>query len=228
MGALVKALWSERYPHDDIICPQHSSELAQMGSSHVLIDFSHAGALSDVLSYGLRTKTPLLIAATGHSDFEKKEILNASRQVPLFYSGNLSIGIVIMRQLASYASKLLGDACDIEIIEKHHHLKQDAPSGTAYMLLDAIKESRPDLHTVHGRQGHSSRQKQEVGLHAIRGGSIVGEHTLLFALNQETLEVTHKGESKQIYALGALNAADFIIKQAPGLYTMDDLLKGDL
>lgn len=228
MGSLVNSLWSSRYPHDEIISPEHSSQLAQMAPAHVLIDFSHASAISDVLAYGLKTMTPLLIATTGHSDSEKKDIIKASHRLPIFYSGNLSLGIVIVRRLAAYASKLLGEGCDIEVIEKHHHLKQDAPSGTAYMLLEAVKENRPELFYVHGRQGHSPRQRNEVGVHAIRGGSIIGEHTLLFALDQESIELTHKGESKQIYALGALNAADFLKKQSHGLYTMDDLVKGDL
>ena len=192
----------------------------------VIIDFSHPSALGELLEYGLTTGTPLVLATTGYSEDELSQIHKAAEQVPVFFTFNMTLGINLMAELAKKAAKVLGGQYDIEIIEKHHNQKIDAPSGTAIMLADAINsvldtkcEYVYDRHSVRAK-----RTKNEIGMHAIRGGTIVGEHEILFAGRDEVITLKHEAHSKQVFAVGAVNAAVFLKDKTAGLYNMSDLL----
>ena len=227
MGRVLHELWKERRPSDPLTLIDQdlpNGTLADTEGADVLVDFSHASSLPDLLAYGERTRTPLVIATTGHDKEGERAIEAASQTVPIFHAANLSYGIFALRALTSEAARILGDGVDVEILERHHNRKQDAPSGTALVLLEALGDVRSTDPTVYGRHGDAPRTTGEIGIHAIRGGSITGEHNVLFALDGETLELTHRAESKRLYALGALKAAEFVVKRDPGLYGMDDLI----
>ncbi len=190
----------------------------------VIIDFSVAETIDPILDYALEYKIPLVIAATGHNEEQIKKIEESSKSIPVLWSGNMSLGINIMTEVVEkLAEKLAG--YDIEIIEKHHHFKKDAPSGTAKMLYNAVDEGRnKETEPVYDRHKiKKQREANEVGIHTIRAGSIVGEHTVIFAGLDEVLEIKHEAGSKKIFAIGSLQAADFIVNAKPGLYSMKDI-----
>lgn len=191
----------------------------------LIIDFSAPSALDGILAYGLDKNIPLVLAATGYTDEDYNKINKASKEIPVLSSGNMSLGVNVMEAIAEKMAAMLEDF-DIEIVEKHHRYKKDSPSGTAKMLFDAVNKGRDkSLEELDGRSGfYDERPETEVGISAIRGGNIVGEHTIIFAGQDEVLELTHRASSKKIFALGALKAADFILGQKPGLYTMKDVL----
>ena len=193
----------------------------------VVVDFSHPSALSGILAYALEHHLPAVIATTGHSPEQRDAVHKAAEQIPVFYSGNMSIGISLLTELARKAAAVLGNDFDIEIIEKHHNQKIDAPSGTALMLADAIADTVPyDPKYVYER--HSvlkKRDKAEIGISSIRGGTIVGEHEILFSGRDELITLSHSARSKEIFAVGAVNAAVFLRGKAPGLYCMADLVR---
>ena len=191
----------------------------------VIIDFSHHTALPALADYATRTATPLVVATTGHTEDEKAAMMRASEKVAVFSSGNMSIGINLLIELAKLGARTLGDAFDVEIIEKHHNQKLDAPSGTALMIADAIKEEREETEYIYDR--HSVRQvrgKNEIGIHSVRGGTIVGEHEVIFAGTNETITVSHSAASREIFANGALRAAMYLAKKGAGHYDMSDLI----
>lgn len=189
----------------------------------VIIDFSHHSALSEVLRYSVDTKTPLVIATTGYNDDELNKIYEASKVIPLFHSYNMSLGVNILLRLVKQAAKVLNDF-DIEVIEKHHNKKVDAPSGTAVMIANAIKEVLPNVENNYGRYGREAKRKEnEIGIHAIRGGTIVGEHDVIFAGHDEIVEIKHTAQSKDIFAKGSIVAAKFLVSQKPGYYNMDNM-----
>lgn len=190
----------------------------------VIIDFSHHSTINDVLEYATKTKTPLVIATTGFNDEELEKIHQASKIIPIFHSSNMSLGVNVLVNLVKQASKML-DGFDIEIIEKHHNLKVDSPSGTAVMIANGIKDVLPDTEFIYGRHSRcDKRTTNEVGIHAIRGGTIVGEHTTIFAGHDEVVEIKHTAQSKDIFAKGSIKAAKFLVKQTPGYYNMNDML----
>lgn len=192
----------------------------------VLIDFSNPSLLSPLLEFGLARKMPLVICTTGYSEEQTAQIRKASESIPVFYSGNMSLGVNLVIELAKKAAAVLGDQFDIEIIEKHHNQKLDAPSGTALMIADAISEVR-DGKTNYVYDRHSQRKKREkseIGIHSIRGGSIVGEHEVLFAGPGEVISISHSAQSKEIFATGSINAALFLAGKPAGLYRMADLI----
>lgn len=190
----------------------------------VIIDFSHHSTIEDVLDYATKTKTPLVIATTGFNDEELSKIEEASKIIPIFHSYNMSLGVNVLVKLVKQAAKML-EGFDIEIIEKHHNLKVDSPSGTAVMIANGVKEVLPDTEFIYGRHGRSEkRSSNEVGIHAIRGGTIVGEHTTIFAGHDEIIELKHTAQSKDIFAKGAIAAAKFLINKEPGYYNMDNML----
>lgn len=193
----------------------------------VIIDFSHHTLVSNLIDYSVKSKTPAVICTTGLDDDLIRKINEASNKVPLFRSGNMSLGVNLIMDLAKKASKILADSFDIEIIEKHHNRKADAPSGTAYMIAEAINEELDGSKEYnYGRYGRSAkRDKNEIGIHAIRGGTIVGEHTVIYAGTDELIEIKHTALSRKIFASGAIKAAKFLIKQEKGLYNMNDILK---
>ncbi len=192
----------------------------------VIVDFSRPEGLPALLAYAREHRLPLVLAATGYNEADLAAIREAAKTVPVFRSANLSLGIYVLRTLARQAAKLLQDF-DIEIIEKHHNQKLDAPSGTALMLYDAV--SGPDTLPVFGRNGRTQkREKREIGIHAIRGGSVPGDHEVGFYGPSEVVTLAHSAQDRSIFARGALRAARFIAMQAPGEYDMDDLARAML
>ena len=188
----------------------------------VIIDFSNPQGLEDVLAYATQKHYPLLLAATGYSEAQQAKIRCASAEIPIFQSANLSIGVLVLKQLAIQAKKLLGEY-DIEIIEKHHSNKVDAPSGTALMLLNAIKEDDTDV--LYGRDPQTGKRKNgEIAVHAVRGGSVSGDHEVLFFGDNEVVSLSHHAQSRSIFAVGAYACSSFLLKQENGLYGMEDLL----
>lgn len=193
----------------------------------VIIDFSHPSCLEDVLEYSVYHKTPVVIATTGYTDTQKKRIEEASKSTAVFFTYNMSLGINLLAELAQKAAKVLGDGFDIEIIEKHHNQKIDAPSGTALMLADAICETfeTPMKYEYDRHSKREKRTKNEIGIHAVRGGTIVGEHEILFAGRDEMITLSHSARSKEVFAVGAVNAAVYMCRRPSGIYTMKDLVE---
>lgn len=191
----------------------------------VIIDFSRPTTLSALIDYSSSKNVPIVICTTGYSKEEQSKILDLSRKVAVFQSANMSIGINVVNNVLKQISNKLFNDYDIEIIEKHHNQKIDSPSGTALLLANTIKKSvENETEFVFGREGHKKREEKEIGIHAIRGGNIVGDHTVIFAGSGECIELTHKAISREVFAIGAIKAAEFITNRAPGMYNMDDLL----
>jgi 4-hydroxy-tetrahydrodipicolinate reductase len=193
----------------------------------VIIDFSNPSLLDDLLDYAKTNKTALVIATTGYDECQKKKIADASKETAIFFTYNMSIGINLLASLAKKAVAVLGNDFDIEIIEEHHNQKIDAPSGTALMLADAISEEF-DESMKYEYDRHSKREKRtknEIGIHSIRGGTIVGEHRILFAGRDENISLSHSARSKEVFAVGAVNAALFMKDKTPGMYDMGELVK---
>lgn len=192
----------------------------------VIIDYSKAEVVKPLLQFALANKTPLVIATTGHSAEELQLIKEASKECAIFKSGNMSLGINLLINLIKTASNILGEAFDVEIIEKHHNQKLDAPSGTALMLADAINSVNDNAlsYNYDRHLTRAPRSKKEIGIHTVRGGTIVGEHSVIFAGHDEVIELKHSAQSRQVFATGTLRAAMFIKDKAPGLYNMDDLI----
>ena len=187
-----------------------------------IIDFSHPSLLPDLLAYGLKTKTPLVIATTGFTAAELQSIKDASAEIPIFQSYNMSFGIAMMQQLLQVLVPL-ASSFDIELLEKHHNQKVDAPSGTAELLLRTIQELR-DVRPVYEREStREKRQASEIGMHSMRGGTIFGEHEVLFAGVDELIEIRHTALSKKVFASGAIKAAEALIQKSAGLYTLETL-----
>ena len=192
----------------------------------VIIDFSNPALLDSLLAYSKKTKTPVVIATTGYDDAQKKEIENAAKTTAVFFTYNMSMGINLLATLAKKATAVLGSDFDIEIVEKHHNQKIDAPSGTALMLADAICEEI-DGSMKYEYDRHSKREKRsknEIGIHSVRGGTIVGEHEIIFAGRDEIITLSHSARSKEIFAVGAVNAAVFMAGKESGMYSMKDLI----
>lgn len=197
------------------------------GKADVIVDFSHHTALPSLAAYACQTGTPLVVATTGHTDEEKALMQQTAEKVALFASGNMSIGINLLIELCRKAAKTLGEGFDIEIVEKHHNQKLDAPSGTALMIANALCEEREASELVYDR--HSVRQKRdpkEIGIHSVRGGTIVGVHDVLFAGANEMIELSHTATSREVFADGALKAAIYLAGKPAGLYSMTDLIQG--
>ena len=193
----------------------------------VIIDFSHPSAFDGIIDCAVSTNTPAVICTTGLSDGQKSKMAEAAKSAPIFFSANMSIGINLLIDLACKAARLLENNFDIEIIEKHHNQKLDAPSGTALAIADAISES-VSMSPEYVYDRHSVRQKRgktEIGLHAVRGGTIVGEHDVIFAGTDEVIELKHSAASKEVFAVGAVKAAAFMKGKPAGMYSMKDLIK---
>ncbi len=191
----------------------------------VIIDFSSPAALDNILAYAVKNNIPAVLCATGYTNEQIDKIQKASEKTALFRSANMSLGVNVLLNLVRKAAKLL-NGYDIEIIEKHHNKKVDAPSGTALMLADAVKEELPEKFYIYGREGKPGpRNKDEICLHAVRGGNIVGEHEVLFAGTNETLTLSHSAADRSVFAEGALKAAVFISDKPAGLYSMKDIVE---
>ncbi len=191
----------------------------------VIIDFSHPSLLNSILDYA-KGRIPAVLCTTGYTAEQVEKINLASQQSALFYSRNMSLGINLLIELSKKASLVLGSDFDIEIIEKHHNQKIDAPSGTALMIADAINDVRDDIDTyMYDRHAQrKKRDKNEIGLHALRGGTIVGEHEVVFAGRHEVISISHSAQSKELFANGAINAACFMVGKDNGLYDMSNML----
>jgi len=206
--------------------PVYASCTLVREKADVIIDFSFHAAIGDILEYATKHHIPAVIATTGFNEEELYRIEKAQKEIPVFRSANMSIGVNLICQLAKKAAKFLPDF-DIEIIEKHHNQKVDSPSGTALMLADEISSVMPQkMEYNFGRSGIcGKRNKNEIGLHAVRGGTIVGEHEVLFAGSMETVTISHSAGSREILANGAVCAAEFILGQKPGAYSMKDIFE---
>ncbi|MGB2090881.1 MAG: 4-hydroxy-tetrahydrodipicolinate reductase [Akkermansiaceae bacterium] len=195
----------------------------------VVIDFTAHHFTDDVLKAAMLNKTPVVIGTTGHSDEEKARIIEASKTLPIVFAPNFSIGVNTLFWLTRKAVQILGnDRCDIEVVEMHHRHKIDAPSGTARRLLEIINEETDTIYdedVTHGRVGNiGARPNREIGMHTLRGGDVVGDHTVMFAADGERVELTHKASSRMTFASGAVEAAIWLQNQPSGLYDMQDVL----
>jgi len=197
-----------------------------MPRADVLIDFSNHAFVGRVLEYCGKTKTPAVIATTALGEQEKEIMAEAAKQTAVFHSANMSLGVNLVAKMAQLAAPAIEDSFNIEIVEAHHNKKVDAPSGTAILLADAINsalnERKEYIFGRHGREAAPSYS--EIGIHAVRGGTIPGQHTLIFAGPDEVIEITHTVYSRMVFAIGALKAAAFVIGKEPGLYDMNSLL----
>jgi 4-hydroxy-tetrahydrodipicolinate reductase len=192
----------------------------------VIIDFSNPVTLDGLLQYAIDNNVPSVICTTGYSKEQVEQINKASEKVAIFYSGNMSLGVNLLIELAKQATKVLGNDFDIEVVEKHHNLKVDAPSGTALMIADAISEElEKEPQYVYDRHSYrKKRNKNEIGIHSIRGGTIVGEHDVIFAGNNEVVTISHQAQSKALFATGAINAGVYLSDKTAGMYNMSDML----
>ncbi|KOA20214.1 4-hydroxy-tetrahydrodipicolinate reductase [Clostridium homopropionicum DSM 5847] len=192
----------------------------------VVLDFSRPEALDSLLDYCSNKNLPLVLCTTGYSEEALEKVTEYSNKIPVFKSANMSIGINLINGILKNISAMLYNNYDIEIIEKHHNQKVDSPSGTALLLANSIKDSIPEeTNFVYGREGIKKREHKEIGIHAVRGGSIVGDHQIIFAGQGEIIELSHYALSREVFAIGALKASEFMCGKEKGFYTMDDVLK---
>ncbi len=206
--------------------PVYSSFDEAVGVPDVIIDFSHPSTLDGMLGFALERSVPCVICTTGYSKEQVARIKAAGEKIAVFYSGNMSLGINLLIELSKQAARVLGGAFDIEIVEKHHNLKLDAPSGTALMIADGISETlEEEPQYVYDRHAYrKKRSKNEIGIHSVRGGTIVGEHEVIFAGHDEVVTVSHQAQSKEVFAAGAVKAAAFLAGKGAGMYDMGSLL----
>ena len=237
MGRIVTACVKERCDCDIVAgvdlntespagYPVYANPRNCMASPDVVIDFSHPSALEGVLAYAKERRIPVVIAATGYTEEQTAKIRAAAAEIPVFFSANMSMGVNLLAELCRKAAAVLGNDFDVEIIEKHHNQKVDAPSGTALMLAKAVEEGL-DYEPTYVYDRHAVRQKRdkkEIGFSSIRGGNIVGEHEVLFAGHDEVVTISHSARSKEVFAVGAVNAALFLVGKPAGMYTMTDLV----
>jgi 4-hydroxy-tetrahydrodipicolinate reductase len=208
---------------DDIKVPCTKTFDGAMTDVDCVVDFSHHCVTNDLLRFVKENHLPLVLATTGQTEEEKAAIFAAATEVPLFFSANYSLGVALLLELAKKTAAAMPDA-EIEIIEKHHDRKVDAPSGTALAIADAIREVRPEATVVAGRSGHGKRTSEEIGVHAIRMGNIVGEHEVMIGTNSQTITLKHEAHSRALFAEGALAAAAFLQGKGAGLYDMKSMI----
>lgn len=192
----------------------------------VIIDFSHPSVTQSVLDYAVKQGLPAVIATTGLMQGQIDGLHRAAEAIPVFFTANMSLGVNLLAELCKRTARVLGNDFDIEIIEKHHNQKVDAPSGTALMLAEAISGELPQeaQYTYDRHSRRAKRSKNEIGIHAVRGGTIVGEHEVLFAGRDEVITISHSAMSRDVFGVGAINAALFLSQQKPGLYNMGDMV----
>jgi 4-hydroxy-tetrahydrodipicolinate reductase len=210
--------------------PVFAEPCAPVPKADVIVDFSHPSALEPLLAYALSNKLPVVMATTGLAAGQIAAVQKAAEEIPVFLSANMSLGINLLRELIKESVRVLGPLFDIEIVERHHNLKLDAPSGTALMLADsaaAAMGGRP-LYRYDRHPLREKRSGNEIGLHSVRGGSIAGDHDVIFAGPNEVITLSHHAQTREVFAAGALRAALFLSDQAPGLYDMSDLIASGL
>ncbi len=208
-------------PASEGICFKTFAECAV--EADVIIDFSHHSMTKDLLEFAEARKLPVVLATTGQTEEEKARIQEGAEKIPIFLAANYSLGIATLTDLVKRAAALYPDG-EIEIVEQHHDRKLDAPSGTALALFNAVKEVRPAAEANCGRAGQGKRTKDEVGIHAVRMGNIVGVHEVMIGTQNERITLKHEAFSRGVFAEGSLKAAAFLIGKAPGVYSMKDLL----
>lgn len=189
-----------------------------------IIDFSNHSGTRELVAYAAEKKLPVVIATTGHTEEELAMIRAAAETVPVFYSGNMSLGIALLVQLARQTARMFPDA-DVEIVESHHNQKLDVPSGTALMLARAVQDARPAAHLLVGRHENGKRTKEEIGIHSLRMGNTVGIHEVIVNTGTQIITLKHEAQDRSLFAEGALAAAAFLCGKAPGMYNMDDIVK---
>ena len=234
MGAEVKKMVLDGYRGAELFagydvavvtaeCPTYTSWADVKRIPDCIIDFSNHAGTKALLEFACEKNIPVVLATTGHDDDEKACIAEAAKKIPLFHSANMSLGVALLCELAKTTAKTFPDA-DIEIIEKHHNRKLDAPSGTALLLAQSIQKIRESAFFTFGRQGHAKREKNEIGVHAIRMGNIVGEHEVIVGTDTQTITLKHEAHSRSLFAEGAVAAADFIKDKSAGLYDMYSMI----
>lgn len=206
--------------------PVYADLMEYGGEADVLVDFSTATAFDHLLDYCLERRLPLLLATTGHSEEQLARLRAASAKIAVFKTPNLSLGVAVLNDLARRAARILGKGYDVEIVERHHNQKLDAPSGTALGLAEAVREELPyEAELVYDRhERRAKRPQNEIGMHTLRGGTIVGEHEVVFAGMNEVVTLHHSAQSREVFAAGALRAAEFLAGREPGFYDMRDLV----
>ena len=225
MGKVLADLAEEKgFDVAAVIEPMDDETLDDVGLVDAVIDFSNPANLDMIVDYCRKNQTPVVIATTGYDPDQEQQIRDLATDVPVVFSANYSLGINVMKRVIAEITPILEANFDIEIIEKHHNKKLDAPSGTAKMLLEAADPMGSYEH-IFGREGDRRRGK-EIGVHAIRGGTIAGEHTVIYAGTDEVFEIKHTAASKKIFAAGALRAAQYTQNRAAGFHTMEDVLFG--
>ena len=234
MGAAVCEVASNGYMGSEVvagvdICPKacdipcYSSFSDVKEKADCIIDFSNHASIKAAADYAVSANLPLVVATTGHTEEEMEIIRNAAEAVPVFFSANMSMGVALLCRMAIMTAKNLPGA-DIEIVETHHNRKLDAPSGTALMIANAIKTVRESAALIFGRQGMAKRENNEIGVHAVRRGNIVGIHEVIVSTDYETITIKHEAHSRTLFAEGAVAAASFLIGKAPGLYDMSSII----
>ena len=193
------------------------------GEADCVIDFSNHAATKPLLESAIKKNLPVVLATTGHTQEELSLISEAAKTIPVFFSANMSLGVAVLCSLAKSAAAAFPDA-DIEIVEKHHNRKLDVPSGTALMLADSIKEVRPEAEYVIGRHEYGKREKNEIGIHSLRLGNVVGEHEIIISTDTQILTLKHEAQSRNLFAEGAVSAARFLVGRGAGLYQMRDIV----
>ena len=193
------------------------------GPADLIIDFSFHGAVYDLMDYAEAKRLPVVVATTGHTAEEKARIAEAAKSIPVFYSGNMSVGVALLVRLAKLTAQTFPNA-EIEIIETHHDQKLDAPSGTALMIADGIKSVKPEATYNLGRSGQAKRTKEEIGIHAIRIGNVVGVHEVIVSTGTQTITLKHEAHDRMLFAEGAVAAGEYLVGQNAGLYNMETML----
>ena len=227
MGRMIEAVCAkdEALHIAGFVGPGDYEMLEEIKNVDVAIDFSYPGNLDMLLENAMARKIPLVIGTTGLTAAQEAQIAEAAKVITIVRALNFSTGVAVLRRLVAMAAKTLGEDFDIEIVETHHNQKEDAPSGTAKALLAAAD---PDgaYAVKHGREGRPGKRGREIGMHALRGGTVAGEHSVMFYGPMEEIELRHRADSREIFARGAVRAAQFAVNAKPGLYTIDDVLFG--
>lgn len=218
-GSVLAGAVDERLPESGLLPSLDSFQ----GNADCIIDFSHHSTTRFLTDYAVRRKLPLVIATTGQTEEEQELICQAARKIPVFCSGNMSLGVALLAELVRMTVKMFPDA-DVEIVEQHHNRKVDVPSGTALMLAQAVQSVRADSTLNIGRHKNGKRIKQEIGIHSLRMGNTVGIHEVIVNTGTQIITLKHEAQERALFAEGALAAADFLVKQRPGLYNINHIV----
>ena len=227
MGRMIDAVCAQddAFEVAGFVGPGACASLAEIADIDAAIDFSYPGNLQGMLDNAVSRRLPLVIGTTGLTAEQGDAIRAAASVIPIVWANNFSTGVTVLARLARMAAEALGGEFDIEITETHHNKKEDAPSGTAKMLLSAV-DPQGEYAVVNGREGRPGKRGHEIGMHALRGGTVAGEHSVHFFGQMEEIELRHRADSREIFARGALRAAKFAVQAKPGLYDMEDVLFG--